>query len=153
MDETEKLIRQYLSQGKMMQLATVSGEQPWICTVYYVEDEAANLYWLSLPDRRHSQEIAKHPQVAVAVPIKFDQPVIGIQAEGRAEKVEDAETIKQVMQRYTARYNAGKQFYDNFIAGKNQHALYKFTPNQMSLFDEQTFGDGIRRDWRLTKGA
>lgn len=152
MNETEKLIRQYLAQGKMMQIATVAGDQPWICTVYYVEDEQANLYWLSLPDRRHSREIAQHPRVAVAVPIKFDKPVIGLQAEGRAEKVEDPEVIQRVMQGYADRYNAGKQFYDNFVAGKNQHALYRFAPDQISLFDEQTFGDGIRRKWQLTKG-
>ena len=140
------LIRSYLPQGRMMQIATVDGDQPWICTVYFVEDEELNLYWLSFPTRRHSQEIAKHSKVAVAVPIKFDKPVVGIQAEGVAETVADKEVIAAVMQRYVAKYNSGQQFYDNFVAGRNQHVLFKFTPSTYVLFDEVNFPTDGRQE-------
>ena len=133
----------------MMQVATVHRRQPWVCTVYYVEDDELNLYWLSLPERRHSQEIAKHNKVAVAVPIKFDKPVVGLQAEGVAEEVKSHKLIEQVMVRYVKRYNTGRDFYDNFMAGKNQHKMYKFTPSAYYLFDEVTFGDGVKRELEL----
>jgi uncharacterized protein YhbP (UPF0306 family) len=87
------LIKKYLSKSRMMQIATVDNGQPWICTVYYVEDEDLNLYWLSLPTRRHSQEIEKHNKIAIAVPVKFDKPVVGIQAEGTAEAIKSAGEI------------------------------------------------------------
>lgn len=148
MDPLE-LIRQYLPKGRMMQIATVSGDQPWICTVYFVEDDDLNLYWLSLPTRRHSQEIAAHSKVAVAVPIKFDKPVTGIQAEGFAEPVTDKQTIADIMRRYVDRYNSGQQFYDLFVAGQNQHVLYKFTPSKYVLFDEVTFPDDGRKEINL----
>lgn len=148
MDPLE-LIRQYLPKGRMMQIATVSGDQPWICTVYFVEDDDLNLYWLSLPTRRHSQEIAAHSKVAVAVPIKFDKPVTGIQAEGVAEPVTDKQTIADIMRRYVDRYNSGQQFYDLFVAGQNQHVLYKFTPSKYVLFDEVTFPDDGRKEINL----
>lgn len=148
MDPLE-LIRQYLPKGRMMQIATVSGDQPWICTVYFVEDDDLNLYWLSLPTRRHSQEIAAHSKVAVAVPIKFDKPVTGIQAEGVAEPVTDKQTIADIMRRYVDRYNSGQQFYDLFVAGQNQHVLYKFTPSKYVLFDEMTFPDDGRKEINL----
>lgn len=148
MDPLE-LIRQYLPKGRMMQVATVSGDQPWICTVYFVEDDDLNLYWLSLPTRRHSQEIAAHSKVAVAVPIKFDKPVTGIQAEGVAEPVTDKQTIADIMRRYVDRYNSGQQFYDLFVAGQNQHVLYKFTPSKYVLFDEMTFPDDGRKEINL----
>src|SRR4051812_25802508 len=125
--ETAELIKKYLEDGRLMQIATVNGGQPWICSVYYVVDESQNLYWLSLPSRRHSQDIAKDNRVAIAVAIKRDQPVIGIQVEGTAATVTDHEIIKRVMQLYTKRYNSGQDFYDNFVSGKNQHILYKFT--------------------------
>lgn len=144
-----KLIRQYLPQGRTMQIATTSSDQPWICTVYFVEDEGLNLYWLSLPTRRHSQEISQHNKVAVAVPIKFDKPVIGIQAEGTAEVVTHREVIADVMRRYVARYGSGRQFYDRFMAGRNQHVLYKFTPTKYVLFDEVTFPDDGRKEISL----
>jgi uncharacterized protein YhbP (UPF0306 family) len=147
--EVKHLIQKYLQQARMMQIATVDADQPWICTVYGVEDEDLNLYWLSLPSRRHSEEIAMHNKIAVAVPIKFDKPVVGIQAEGRAEVVKDAEQIRKVMKIYVEKYNAGKQFYDNFIAGKNEHWLYKFTPSNFVLFDEITYKEDTRKEWRI----
>jgi len=147
--EPLELVRHYLPQGRMMQVATVVDGQPWICTVYFVEDDDLNLYWLSLPTRRHSQEIARHNKIAVAVPIKFGKPVIGIQAEGRAEAVADKELIARVMQRYVERYDSGKQFYDNFVAGRNQHVLFKFTPSKYVLFDEATFAVDTRKEISL----
>lgn len=147
--EPLELIRQYLPKGRMMQIATVSGDQPWICTVYFVEDDDLNLYWLSLPTRRHSQEIATHNKVAIAVPIKFDKPVTGIQAQGTAAPVTDERVIADVMRRYVDRYNSGQQFYDLFVAGQNQHVLYKFTPSKYVLFDEVTFPDDGRKEISL----
>ncbi len=144
-----ELIRRYLPHGRIMQLATVQDGQPWVCTVYYVEDDDLNLYWLSLPTRRHSQEIAKHNKVAVTVPLKFDKPTIGIQAEGDAEAVADKELIAEVMQRYVQRHDAGRQFYERFIAGENQHVLFKFTPKSYVLFDEVDFPDNGRQEATL----
>jgi uncharacterized protein YhbP (UPF0306 family) len=144
----ENLIKKYLVETRMMQIATVSGEQPWICTVYFVADKDQNLYWLSLPARRHSQEIAKNSKVAVAIAVKFDKnPIVGIQAEGAAEIIKNAEVVKEVLPSYVEKYGSGKDFYDNFVAGKNEHALYKFTPAKYALFDETNFSDGQKHEW------
>lgn len=134
--QDKELIKNYMVQGKVMQIATVSGGQPWVCTVYYVEDDQLNLYWLSFPSRRHSQEIAAHNKIAITVPIKLDLPVIGIQAEGTAAVVNDRKTVAEVMKRYVERHHEGHRFYDNFVVGKNLHALYKFSPSRFVLFDE-----------------
>ena len=146
--EVFELIKKYLSESRMMQIATSDNGQPWVCTVYYVEDDKQNLYWLSLPTRRHSQEIASSSKIAVAIPVKFDKnPIIGIQADGVAEVIDDAAIVSKIMQKYTAKYQTGKDFYDNFIAGKNQHRLYKFTPSKYFLFDEVNFSDGEKHEW------
>jgi len=145
--EVEDLIKRYLGQGRAMQIATMRDDQPWVCTVYYIEDENQNLYWLSLPDRRHSREIAKHNKIAVAIPIKVEQPVIGLQAEGVAAIVADVAVISKIMERYTERHKVGNDFYNNFLTGKNQHVLYRFIPTNFGLFDEVTFNDGVRREW------
>lgn len=147
MDKKDPLefVRQYLPGARMMQIATVKGAQPWVCTVYFVEGDDLGLYWLSLPTRRHSQEIQEGSKVAVAVPIKFDKPVVGIQAEGIAQEVTDPEVVKSIIPKYVERHKVGADFYDNFIAGKNQHRLYKFTPQKVVLFDEVTFPVGQGR--------
>jgi len=132
----------------MMQLATLADGRPWICTVYYVFDQHNNLYWLSYPERRHSQEVEKNPNVAAAIAIKFeDKPVIGLQVEGKAETVQDAAIVKRVMDDYVDKYDSGKDFYDNFITGTNKHKLYKLTPELFVLFDELHFPNEPRQEW------
>lgn len=125
----------------MMQLATCVDGRPWCCTVYYVHDADRNLYWASLPTRRHSQEIAKNPSVAVAIPIQHAkaEKVVGIQIEGTAELLEPSEANRTIVEAYAARFGRDKQWIDDFTAGKNQHQLYKFTPKSFVLFDDVNF--------------
>ncbi len=142
-------IKKAVDEGKLMQLATVEGGRPWVCTVYYVGDEDYNLYWLSLPDRRHSLELERDPHAAITIVVKHDKPVIGVQAEGTVDTVNDPELVKKIMQSYVDKYSAGKDFYDNFVAGRMLHRLYRFTPSRYSLFDEVNFKDSSPEEWRL----
>ncbi len=148
-ERAKKLIRQYVSgSARTMQLATLSDDQPWVSTVYFVADDELNLYWLSWPSRRHSKEIAAHDKVAAAIVIKFDQPIIGLQIEGKAEKVNNAATVAEVMELYVAKYGAGEKFYDNFVSGKNQHHMYRLRPSLFVLMDEVNFKEEGRIEWR-----
>jgi len=145
----EDYIRKYLAEGRMLQVATSADGQPWICTVYYVTDQDNNIYWLSYPERRHSQEIEKNPQVAAAIAIKFeDKPVIGLQVEGKVDTIQDAAIVKSVMDDYVAKYDSGKEFYINFTVGTNKHKLYKLTSELFVLFDEVNFPNNSRQEWR-----
>ena len=145
--DIKELIQKYLSQGKVMQLATSAEGQPWVCTVYYVIDDQLNIYWLSLPSRRHSQEIATNNKVAVTIMVKSDQPVVGVQAEGTAELISEPSEIEKISKLYVAKHEAGKDFYQNFLKGKNQHSMYKLTPQKFVLFDELNFPGGDSREW------
>ena len=149
--EIEQLVKDYLPNGRTMQIATVHDNQPWICTVYYVADELQRLYWLSLPSRKHSKQLARHARAAIAIAIKTDKPVIGIQSEGCAEPVEEPGEARHVMQLYAGKYDgAGKDFYNAFVEGTNEHVLYRFTPDAFVLFDEVTFAPpNSRKVWQL----
>lgn len=138
----------YLKNAKTMQVATLANSQPWVCTVYFVEDEF-NLYWLSFPSRRHSQDLARNPRAAIAIQVKTDQPVIGIQAEGRVTEVKDKDIVQKVMEMYVNKYEAGRDFYENFLRGANQHTMYKFAPQKYVLFDEVNYSAGPRREIQL----
>lgn len=143
--QARDLIDQYLDEKKVMQVATSVDGQPWVCTVHFALDDNKNIYWLSLPTRRHSEEIANNANIAVAIVVQHDQPVIGMQIEGTASIVDDEQTVKIVMENYIAKHNAGKDYYDNFIAGKAQHKLYKLTPKNFVLFDEKNFSGNPRQ--------
>ncbi|MNL20939.1 Pyridoxamine 5'-phosphate oxidase [compost metagenome] len=136
-------VDEFLALGPVMQLATSRENVPWISTVYFVADDERNIYWLSLPGRRHSEEVADNPRVAIAIAIKQDLPVIGIQAEGQVTIVDDAATVEKILASYVKKYNgAGKEFHQRFVDGKNQHQLYRLTPSSLVLFDEVHFKTG-----------
>jgi len=85
-------------------------------------------------------EIMEDKHVAVAIAVKTDLPVIGVQGEGTVEVVTHAGTVKGIMEKYTAKYDgAGKDFYDIFVQGTNKHRLYRFTPERYQLFDEVNY--------------
>jgi uncharacterized protein YhbP (UPF0306 family) len=142
------LIRHYLKTGSFMQIATVSPGGPWIATVYYVLDNDLNLYWLSWPTRRHSQEIAADNRVAAAIAIKTDKPVIGTQMSGTAEVVTDLAVIESVMKDYILKYDSGHTFYEKAKAGDNQHHMYRLKPEAFVLFDEVHFPQEGRVEWQ-----
>jgi len=134
-----------------MQVATVKGDQPWCCTVYFVFDDDLNLYWISKPETRHSEEIHNHEKVAAAIPIKHTpgKSGVGIQLEGDATLVKDGSEIKRAIALYTKRYKTGKKWHDDFIAGKNKHGLYRIKPRLFVLFDEETFPKDPRKEWKV----
>ena len=118
-----------------MQLATSRDGQPWNCTVYFVV-RAGNFYWLSFPERRHSSELALNPRASIAVVLQSKQPVVGLQAEGDVTIVEDIVEAEDVLDLYVEKYDQGSQFISLLKAGSNKHALYRFVPRHVSLFDE-----------------
>jgi uncharacterized protein YhbP (UPF0306 family) len=134
-----------LQAGRVMQLATVHDDKPWIATVYFVSDTAGNAYWLSLPARRHSEDIAAGSRAAVAIAVKLDKPVIGLQASGTVREVTDLETVQRVLPDYVHKYGSGADFVELFIRGEAAHRLYQFTPDEWWLFDEVHYPGGVRQ--------
>lgn len=134
-------IKKYLQEGRAMQLATARDDRPWICSVYFVTDDNERIYWLSYPERRHSKELASNNAAAITVAVKIDQPVVGLQAEGRVSEVRAKETVRKIMDRYIQKYGVGNQFYENFLDGTNKHRMYVFEPESITLFDELNFPD------------
>lgn len=146
----KELITSHLKTTDIMQLATVRDGQPWCCTVHFLPDENLNLYWLSTPSRRHSQEIRDDARVAAAMAIQSapGKPVIGVQVEGDARRVTDHETIKKVMRQYVDRHGKDEQWHDEVVAGRDEHLLYCLQPRLYTLFDQQNFPEDPRQEWQ-----
>lgn len=145
-----RLIKDYLKEGRMMAVATVSGNQPWNCTLMFVSDENLNLYWISAPDTRHSKEIQKNKKATAAIPIKYTGlTVVGLQVEGDAQLVKDSGEIKRAIRLYTDKHERGERWYKDFIAGKNIHKLYRIKPRLFVLFDRENFPKNSRREFNL----
>ena len=134
---------------KVMQIATTSGDQPWICTVYFVIKNG-NFYWLSFPERRHSQALADNQKAAVAIAIHHDVPVVGLQAEGDVRVVSDFDEMEGVLRLYVEKYGQGSDFSQRFKDGKNHHQLYCMSPRRVMVFDERTTTGVPYRQIQLT---
>jgi uncharacterized protein YhbP (UPF0306 family) len=144
------LIRRYLNDRYTMQVATVFNGQPWNCTVYYVIDDQLNLYWASLPSRRHSQEINNDNKVAAAIVVQNDlvEKVVGIQIQGSAQELTNESEIKSAAVLYSKKFNRKDDWVDDIGAGNTEHRVYKLTPEFFVLFDEENFKDQPRQEWR-----
>lgn len=142
------LIKKYLQEPKVMQLATAEDGQPWACTVHFAADKDFNLYWISLPGRRHSKEIAKNKKAAATVPIKFpNHPVVGVSFEGDAQIVslDDLETAADA---YNKRFGLSDTFRKKLLEGTAEEKLYKLKPRLVVLFDQINFPDNPRQEWK-----
>ena len=148
--ELKNLVQDYLEKAKLMHVATSSGIQPWAFTVYYAADKSYNPYWISTTDTRHSKEISKNKHVAATIPVKFDDLiVVGLQCEGAAAIIEEPAEIKQAIRLYTTKHNRGEDWYNDFVAGKNKHKLYRIKPRLFVLFDRLNFPDNPRQELEL----
>ncbi len=148
--DAAQLLTHYLANRSTMQIASVENNQPWICTVRFVADDQHNLYWASIPTRRHSIEIKNNSKVACAIVVHdiVDEPVIGIQIEGSAQVQTPSPTHRKIAQAYAAAFHRGQEWVDDFVAGRTEHQLYKLTPSSIYLFDEKNFPGGKKQKIR-----
>lgn len=150
-EKIKEIIRAYLKEAKMMQLATVHRGKPWVCNVWFAADKELNIYWFSSITRRHSQEVMNNPHVATAIclPLTPADPARGIQLEGTAEVLTKPTDIAIAMKHYVGRvFNLKqvKQFMNNL---DRPHKFYRIKPTKFVLFDVENFPDDSRQELDL----
>ena len=93
------VIQEYLSSEHILQLGTAKDNQPLVTAVYFSYDMNLNLYWLSDPAKRHSQDIEKNPKVAgsIMVPHRYGEKVRGLRFEGKAQLLQGNEAETGIM--------------------------------------------------------
>lgn len=154
-EKLEKLIREYLDEGALMQVATCRNNQPWTCNVWYSYDDHLNLYFISSNQRRHCEEIRDNERVAAAIvhPIYNEaggQECRGITLEGTATELgilSSGKAFDNFMRRWpkAKKYVAKKDLIKNLTKVR----FYKVTPKTIVLFDEVNYPDQPRRELHL----
>lgn len=146
------LIGDYLQKARLMQLATSVANKPWVCILHFFADEDLNIYWISMPDRRHSKEIEQNPFVAAAMLIHEDSPaekyIIGISAEGTAEQI-NTEEAKKISDNFMKKLDKDPALIKDILNEKNPHKFYKLTPSTIVLFDTKNFPESPRQELNL----
>jgi uncharacterized protein YhbP (UPF0306 family) len=148
----EEIVRQYLPEVNIMQLATSVNDRPWLCAVHYYTDEQLNFYWISTVDRRHSREIKQNPSVTAYVLVHENTPdenyVIGISVSGTAELIGD-NINKEFVEEYRAKLKKDPNALRSMMGGENPLKFYRLKPNKIVLFDNKNFPNNPRQEWNL----
>ena len=130
-----------------MTLGTCSGDVPWAATVFYASDDL-HLYFFSVPDSRHCQNLAANPRVAVTVQEDYHdwQKIKGIQLEGTAILVDSIIEKAKAMAVYARKYPEVIKLFTNPASGVFYKAFLKVKfycviPEKVFFIDnEQGFG-------------
>jgi len=142
MEEIKQLIKELLHDAPLFTLATCVDNQPWCCDMIFVWDQDFNMYWLSSPNARHSQDIEKNPKVAATV------TMVDEQGKGRSLQIEGT---CRVIQDDKRRFEADKNFKDRHhmtglltieqaLEETKKLNLYQLNPTKIYLTHEPKFG-------------
>lgn len=155
MKNLKKIITEYLKEAKLMQMATSKNNKPWVATVWYVQDEKLNLYFISRRSRRHSLELKDNRNVAGAIVrphIKGSgEKVAGLQFEGTSHDLTDEpDEIKKVDRLYHEKYSLAEHIpLQQLTDPKWIATYYVIHPKVFVLWDEINFPDNPRQEFKL----
>ena len=146
-DELKQQVLKYLETHNTMTLGTCSDDVPWAATVFYASD-GLRLYFFSVPDSRHCQNLAANPRVAVTVQEDYHdwQKIKGIQLEGTAILVDSIIEKAKAMAVYARKYPEVIKLFTNPASGVFHQAFLKVkfycvVPEKLFFIDnEQGFG-------------
>lgn len=134
-DDEAKRALAYLRRRHCMSLATHGPEGLWAATVFYVNLKF-DLYFLSEPNTRHARNIAASPQVAATISDDAADwlHVRGVQLEGRAELISDAER-PEVLGEFVRRYAFVNELWWTPAMPKPERQLYRVRPSKLLFVD------------------
>ncbi len=135
--EIKNLIKEVLDKSYLMSLATVDEGGVWVADVICIHDEGLSIYWMSDPETRHSQAIAKNNKVAGTITVSGPgEDNLGIQFEGVAERVEGGR-YDLALKHYKKRNKPVPTETDDVLQGDSWYVL---KPKKIELICEKIFG-------------
>jgi uncharacterized protein YhbP (UPF0306 family) len=146
-DPLKQQILDYLETHNTMTLATCSGDVPWAATVFYASNDL-QLYFFSVPDSRHCQNLAANLRVAVTIQEDYRdwRKIKGIQLEGTVTAVDGLVEKAKAMAVYARKYPEIIKLFTNPASGLFYQAFLKvkfycIIPERLFFIDnEQGFG-------------
>jgi nitroimidazol reductase NimA-like FMN-containing flavoprotein (pyridoxamine 5'-phosphate oxidase superfamily) len=148
----DQIARTILDTGPYVVLATADADGvPWASPVWFAQEDYSELYWISYPGARHSQNIAVRPRIAMVV---FDSTV----APGTGQAVYMTATAEQVTEPAALEHGMGifsrvsvRQGEDEFgldqVTGEARLRLYRASVHDHSILDPDSPFD-VRVDVR-----
>jgi uncharacterized protein YhbP (UPF0306 family) len=110
---------------------------PWVASVIYVFDDDLNIYWISLPNARHSQAIAKNEKAAGAILASHETgKERGLQIEGTATVLTGSSLEREQALEKKRGMALPSQPGETLKEGQQ---WYKLAPTRIELIDNELF--------------
>lgn len=137
--EIERIIREYIDQVVHMSLGTCVDNKPWVCEVHFAVDDELNIYFRSVKNSRHGQEILQNPNVAGNIITQHfkNQKIRGVYYEGAAEVLPHITEDHPGVRATAARFGA-KSAIQAVKPEDDKPHYFKITVKNWYLFD--TYG-------------
>lgn len=147
--DLKQLIQNYLSETKMLHLATLAGNQPWVCNVWYAADDNLNIYWFSGTNRRHVAEVSANPLVAggITLPQTPQDPPRGLQFQGTTTQLTAKTDIEKAIHLYDGRIFPEAKVREYMAFPTNPHSFFVIKPSLFVLFDLVNFPNSPRQEF------
>lgn len=152
MPNARELLEQYVSNGKLMQLATLGSDgSPAVCNVWYDFSFAPDaLRFISRNDRHHSVNVRRDERIAgsiIAIDLEgLGQTVRGVTYTGRCRELPITgieQQVAQFLQRWPAAIGAIEP--EKLARNATASRLYEVVVQEWVLFDEQHFPNQPRQ--------
>jgi uncharacterized protein YhbP (UPF0306 family) len=142
MDDLRIVVNEILQKTYLFTLGTSQDNIPWTADLIFVHDDQFNLYWISSPDARHSQDILKNETVSATITLVEEGLGRGIQIQGAAEQFVDNQKIFDIKHKHAMRM--GRQVPNTLEDALNSQdvlgkVLYKLIPTQLFVISEPSF--------------
>jgi len=143
----------FLNSNNLMTLATAN-PKPWVATVYYAYDRGFNLYFVSSPNSKHSHDIEKNKNVAIAIydsHIKNSESKTGIQLQGSAQQIKGWERTSKMLQIW----HKSAPGMEDVVNIKNMKEkvissrVYKIEPRFIKFFNQKLYGEDGFKEFKL----
>ena len=128
-------IKEALGRTEFMAISTIDDKGSWTNPVQYGYSERLDLFFVSMMDSKHVQNILKDARVSAAIfkTERFpDGDVLGLQLKGTATHVTDPAEIKDAIRYYGSTPDEGWQF-------------FKVVTEELWCFDSRVFGEKRER--------
>ena len=143
MEDARKLLEDYVSSGKVIQLATLdAGGAPVVCNLWFASAFGPDRLWfMSRPNREHCANLRADPRVAgaiLAIELEgIEQDVCGVTFVGAARELPTV-GIEEQIAGYANRWpEAADAIAPEALAAEaTPHRLYEIAVERWVLFDE-----------------
>lgn len=135
-DDMRPILHDFLKTQSTLALATAAfaNGSPQVAPLFFASDDDFNLYWISDPDSRHSANLSDWNDAAAAIYTQtWDWTGIkGVQIEGDAVPVHDADERQRALALYTAKFSFVN---DKFAEVIQQSIVYVLRPRWIRWLD------------------